>query len=668
MSTCCDHCEPTPPRPTWRGPRLVAGALLLGGGLTLEAVGGAALPAFAVYVASALLTGPETLAGAWRSLRRRRLGMSFLMAIAAIGAIAIDHAEEGAAVLLLFAVAEVLERRAEGRAQSSIAALLQLAPPTVRVRRLGEIIEVRAEGVRVGEVVVLRPGERVAVDGVVVAGGSSVNESAITGESMPADKEIGAQVFAGSLVNEGYLELQVHHAAGETVLARIVDMVDAARARRSRAERFVDRFAAVYTPVVVGIAAAVAVLPPLVGAGTFADWLYRGLVLLVTACPCALAISTPVSFVSALGAAARRGVLVKGSEFLEAMASARAVAFDKTGTLTEGRPVVRGVTVLRDGGDVREYLAVLAALESRSDHPVARAIVEHAGEAQVRWDESEAFASITGRGVEASYRGRRYVAGNLALLRERGISVAAAEAATDAAPCTQVALADDDGLLAVVAVEDRPRDSAAAVVAALQRQGMQVAMLTGDTEAVAHGIATRIGIDDVAFGLLPADKIAAVRRLRAAHGAVVAIGDGINDAPALAEATVGIAMGQGGADVALETADVVLMHDQLQRVPWLIEHSHRTLRIVRQNIVVAIGVKAIIGALAVAGVSSLWIAVAVGDMGLSLAVTANALRLGRRSTNEAGSEPGGETGRGPSRLRRQRGQPVARPLEYGGRQ
>ncbi|MFQ5743811.1 MAG: heavy metal translocating P-type ATPase [Acidobacteriota bacterium] len=612
-------------RKTWL---LTVSGVLLGAGLVLELRLQQHFYSQLTFAVSALLAGPDIFRVAWKSLKERRLGMNFLMTIAAVGAFGTGHGEEGAAVLFLFAIAEGLEEYAETRAHSSIGKLLQLAPSTASVRRDGEEVQVPTEEVRPGETILLRPGEKIPLDGIVREGSSSVDQAAITGESVPVEKGPGSSVFAASLVNDGYLEVEVSKASSETLLARIVALIEGAEKHRSRTERFVDRFARLYTPTVVALAVATAIIPPLAFGLSFSAWLYRALVLLVVSCPCALAISTPVSFVSALTSAARQGVLIKGAEYVEAIRSARVFAFDKTGTLTQGRLAVDSVMPLGEGAEA-EMIRIAAAIESRSLHPVGQAIVGHARQIGLDIDEVEDFISTSGKGVTATYRGTRYLLGNAAFLAERGLTVPAEIVARQQGRGTTVVLlASEEKLLACIGVSDQPRSAAVEAVRVLHRHGFHTVMLTGDARRTAEAMATQVGIDEVHAELLPEDKVDAVKRLGERYGGVVVVGDGVNDAPALAEASVGIAMGVAGTDVALETADIALMEDDLGKLPYLVELSSRTLRVVRQNIVASISIKGTLGLLALQGMVSLWVAVAIGDMGLSLAVILNALRVG----------------------------------------
>ncbi|MFQ5738737.1 MAG: heavy metal translocating P-type ATPase [Acidobacteriota bacterium] len=623
--------------PGWLASRtiwlLIVAGFLLGAGLLLEFHYALHWPAEFVFAVSALLAGHEILRRAWRALLRLRLEMNFLMTIAAVGAFGIGHGEEGAAVLFLFAVAEGLEGYAEDRARTSIAKLLELAPPSARIRRNGEEVSVPTEEVQVREIAIVRPGEKIPLDGLVREGSSTVNQAAITGESIPVEKQPGDQVYAGTLVNEGYLEIEVAKRSTETVLSRIVALVKEAEQRKSRTERFVERFARYYTPTVVVLALLVATLPSLLLGQAFSTWFYRALVLLVVSCPCALAISTPVSIVAALTSAARQGVLVKGGEYIEAIRKARVFAFDKTGTLTEGLLKVDSIEPL-DTTDRMEILKLAAGIEQKSQHPIARAIVESAAERDLEIPETNEFRSITGKGAEAVIGGTGYFLGSRRLFAEKGFRFLDGRIQqAEQRGATIVLLGSEDRILGYIAVSDRPRPTAQKAIQVLRSKGIRTVMLTGDTQGTAQAVARQLGIDEVHAELLPEHKVTVVEQLRQRYGDVVVVGDGVNDAPALARASVGIAMGAIGSDVALETADVALMQDDLSKIPYLVELSHKSVAVIKQNIAASISIKGGFGALAFPGLISLWLAVAVGDMGLSLAVILNALRLGWTRTN-----------------------------------
>jgi len=624
------------------GVLLVAGFVvhaLLAGGVLAAFTGGGVGGAHGVPVAARLLYLFAMLAGgwfvlpkAWYAARTLRPDMNLLMTVAVVGAVGIGEWLEAATVAFLFGLSQVLEGWSVGRARRAVEALLELSPATVRLRQEGaggEEREVPAEDVAPGTVFVVRPGERIPLDGEVVAGESPVDQAPITGESVPAAKSPGDEVFAGTINGAGALEVRSTREVGDTTLARIIRLVEEAQARRSPSERWVDRFARFYTPIVMALALATFLVPPLVAGGGWTDWLYRGLVLLVIACPCALVISTPVSVVASLAAAARAGVLLKGGAVVEAPAGLKALAFDKTGTLTAGRFEVVEVVPLH-GHDELELLARAAALEARSEHPLARAVVAHARAKGVPIEPAEDLRSLGGRGAVGRVGGRTHWIGSQRLLADRGQESSAIRerlTALSEAGRTVVVVGDDRHVWGLLALADAVRPEAAGVMGELSRLGVShLVMLTGDTRETARAAAEVAGISEVRAELLPEDKVTAVEELVDRYGAVGMVGDGVNDAPALARSSLGIAMGAAGTDAAIETADVALMADDLEKVPWLVRHSRRTLRTIRWNIVFALGVKVAVFALALAGIATLWLAIAA-DMGASLLVIGNGLRL-----------------------------------------
>jgi len=582
-----------------------------------------------LYLLAIAAGGWFILPKAWASARALRPDMNLLMTIAVAGAVGIGEWLEAASVAFLFGLSHLLEGWSVGRARRAVEALLDLSPPTARVRENGAEREVPAAEVVPGAHFVIKPGERIPLDGEVVAGESDVDQAPITGESVPVAKRPGDELFAGTINGAGALVARSTREAGDTTLARIIRLVEAAQARRSPSERWVDRFARVYTPAVIALAAAVFLVPPLLGGGDWSAWFYRALVLLVIACPCALVISTPVSVVAALAAAARAGVLVKGGAFIEAPASLAAIAFDKTGTLTEGRFAVVEVVPL-NGHDEAALLARAAALEARSEHPLARAVVARAEALGVAFEPAADFRALEGKGASGTIGGTAYWVGSHRYLEERGQETAEVHARLEAmsgAGRTVVVVGNDRHVCGLLGVADAVRPEAASVVAALRRLGIDhLAVLTGDNRGTAEAVAAAAGIADVRAELLPEDKVAAVEELVARHGSVAMVGDGVNDAPALARSSLGIAMGAAGSDAAIETADVALLAGDLHRLPWLIRHSRRTAAIIRQNVAFALGVKLAVFALAVAGLATLWLAIAA-DMGASLLVIANGLRL-----------------------------------------
>jgi Zn2+/Cd2+-exporting ATPase len=550
------------------------------------------------------------------------------MSAATIGAVGIGERAEAASVVVLFAGGNALQVYAIDRTRGAVRALVRLAPNEVLVQRDGTEVVIPADEVGVGETVVVRPGERLVVDGRVLEGSSAVDEAPVTGESVPVEKGTGDPVYSGSLNGQGGLLVEATRRAGDSTLQRIARLVEEAQAKKAPAEQFVDRFSRVYTPVVVAVAVVLAVVPPLLGAG-FGDWFYRALALLIIACPCALVISTPVTVVSGIGAASRRGILVKGGAALEAAGRLKALAFDKTGTLTEGRPVLSR-TVALDGHGEAEVLALAAALERRSEHPLAHAILTAADGAELR--PVSAFRSVAGRGAEGEVGGERYLVGSPRLFAERGIGLEGANEALEAverAGETPVILGGVDGPLAVFGLADSLRADAKATVEALRGAGVrELVMLTGDAEEPARRVAEELGVGYRAR-LLPEQKIEAVRELVSEHGDAGMVGDGVNDAPALAASSVGFAMGATGTDVALETADVALMRDDLPKLAEAVGLSRAAERMIKQNVFVSIAIKGLFVLLAPFGLVALWLAV-LADMGTSIAVTLNGLRLFNR--------------------------------------
>ncbi len=622
------------------GVLLVAGCVthwMLHGSL-LEALAGAPAETHAFPLSVRLLYGGAAVAGAWfvmpravSTARRLRPDMNLLMVLAVVGAMAIGEWFEAATVAVLFAVALLLEHWSVERARHAIGALLDLSPRTARIRGSdgGELLELPVGEVPPGARVVVRPGERIPLDGDVTQGETTVNQAPITGESLPVAKRPGDPVYAGTVNLDGVLEFQSTRPATDTTLARIVHLVARAQSRRARSEQWVDRFAVHYTPLMMFAALAAAVLPPLLFAVPWADGVYRGLVILVIACPCALVISTPVSMVSALTAAARAGVLVKGGIFLETAGRLKALALDKTGTLTRGQPDVQRIVPF-NGHTAEDVLARAAALESGSGHPLARAIIRQARAAGLRPPAASGFRSLPGKGAEALLDGRTFWIGSHRFLHEKGQETPEVHARAlelEDAGHTVVALGHDTHVCGLISIADSLRDGVPRILDAIRRAGVErVVMLTGDNEGTARAIAAEAGIDEFHCELLPEDKVAVIGRLVREHTHVAMVGDGINDAPALAAATLGIAMGAMGTDTALETADVALMSDELSRLPWLIRHSRRTLGIIRQNIAFALGLKIVFIALTMAGSASLWMAIAA-DTGATLLVVFNSLRL-----------------------------------------
>ena len=567
---------------------------------------------------------------AWTALRRGRLDMNVLMTIAVVGAIALGQWFEASTVAFLFMVSNLLESWSVTRARRAIAGLMNLTPPQARVVRAdGSEQAVGVEQVAVGTHVVVLPGEKFPLDGRLTEGRTSVDQSPITGESLSVEKAVGDEVFAGTINQDGAVVVEVTKPAGHTVVAGIIRLVEQAQSQRSRSEQFVERFARYYTPAVVAGAVLLCILPPLFAGALWATWFYRSLVLLVIACPCALVISTPVSIVSALASAARNGVLIKGGEFLEDVGRTKIIALDKTGTLTLGKPIVQKVIPINQTPE-EALLGIAAAIEQRSEHPIAAAIVHHAENRGIHPPACRDYQAVRGKGSLATVNGGDYLLGNHRLLEEHhACTEQAHRTMMEHEDCQHIAigLASNDKPMGVILLADALRPDARDVIADLKRIGVQkIVMLTGDNVGTAQSIAEECGGIDYRAELLPADKVAAVSELRGAYGQVTMVGDGINDAPALAAANVGIAMGAGGTDAALETADIALMTDDLRKLPWLLRHSRRTKSIIVQNVSLALAIKAVFVALAIPGLANLWMAIAA-DMGASLLVTFNGLRL-----------------------------------------
>jgi Zn2+/Cd2+-exporting ATPase len=628
----CSHCEVEAPAATGANLRgwftAVAAALVITGcglGLVMTApwwVEG-------LLVAAVLVGSVFPAQRAWRSITHGSLDINVLMVVAVMGAMAIGEYEEAAMVVTLFAAAQWLEAQSLDRARRAISRLLDLAPSQVLVRdQAGERL-VALDLVEPGATMVVRPGEKFALDGIVRGGRSDVNQAPITGESLPVEKGEGDEVFAGTINGHGALTVAVTRRRADTTLARIVHLVESAQARRAPLQQFIDRFAAWYTPSIVALAALVAAVPLVVPGESFETWIYRALVLLVVSCPCALVISTPVSIVSALAGAARHGVLVKGGIHLERLAGVRVVAFDKTGTVTTGRLTLDAVHPL--GGHTADALmATAASLEAQSEHPIAAAILGAARGRALALQTPSHVRALPGLGVEGELAGERVICGTPRLFASRGLltpEVRDAAEALAARGMSPVVVWRGGVVMGLVGVADQPKAGAAQVVSDLHAQGVtRVAMLTGDHDAAARSTGAAVGVDEVRSSQMPEDKVAAVEQLRHAHGAVAMVGDGVNDAPALAAADVGIVMGAMGSDAALETADIALMTDELPKVTYAIRLSRATLANIRVNVALSIGLKAAFVVLAVAGVATLWMAV-LADTGASALVVANAVRL-----------------------------------------
>jgi Cd2+/Zn2+-exporting ATPase len=651
LAAATDPTGPTGPvgapaaaeRPRWK--LLALAGVLAALAEAAHFAGAADLATAALALGSVLACGLTTYRKGWIAVRNGNLNINALMSIAVTGAAIIGQWPEAAMVMFLFNVAEQIEARSLDRARHAVRGLLDLAPPTATRRQAdGGWADVAAAELAVGDIVRVRPGERIAADGIVTAGRSSVDQSAITGESLPADKTPGDPVYAATVNAQGSFEYRVSAAAQDTTLARIIHAVEQATARRAPMQRFIDRFSRVYTPAVVAVAALAACVPPLLWAQPWTEAVYRALALLIIACPCALVISTPVTVVSALTAASRRGILIKGGVYLENGRKLRWLALDKTGTLTHGKPTltdlrpVDGHPAMTASGEsarayggtpLREHGRLAASLAARSDHPVSRAIAAgRPGELHHVDD----FAALPGRGVTGRIDGRQYHLGNRRLMGERGVATPALVRALDALEAegkTAVALCDESGALAVAAVSDTIRPASRAAIQDLHALGIRTLMLSGDNSAAVRAVAGELGIDDARGDQLPEQKLSALES-RMGDGLVGMVGDGINDAPALARADIGFAMGAAGTGTAIETADVALMDDDLRKIGEFVRLSRATHAVLVQNIALALGIKAVFLALALTGMATLWMAV-FADVGTSLLVVANGMRLLKKS-------------------------------------
>jgi Cd2+/Zn2+-exporting ATPase len=603
--------------------------IVLAVGLVLEFELSQQFYAHLLYLVVMGVAGYRIYKNALTDLLHKRVEMNLLMSIAAVGAFFIGHAEEGASVIFLFFTAEFLEDYSVQRARNSVTSLLRLAPEEALVRRNGIEVRTHVHDISIGELILVKPGEKVPLDGVVTGGSSGVNESPLTGESVPVSKKIGSQVYAGTINLDGFLEAKVTKHSDETQIAKVAKLVQEAQRNKSPTEKFVNRFAGRYTPTVIVLALLTAMVPPLFFGASLTTWVYRALILLVVSCPCALAISTPVSMVSSITGAARNGVLVKSASAIEAIAKLRLIAFDKTGTLTEGKLVVTDILPINRSSE-NSVLVVAASLEAKSSHPIASAITELATKRGVELQRISELRTIPGLGVEGIVNGETCLVGSVNMFLNRGVpypELTVTELQEAGKTTILVAHSNPKKTIGIIALADNIRPEAIEAVRELRRLGIETVMISGDNDYTATAIAGKVGIDHFHAQLLPEDKVEEVETLTKKYGHVAMVGDGINDAPALAKANVGIAMGAIGTDVALETADVALMHDEVSKVSYLVSLSRKTMQVVKQNIWASILVKGGFAVLAIVGLVSLWMAVAIGDMGLSLAVILNAMRL-----------------------------------------
>lgn len=582
------------------------------------------------YAASILIGGYSLFIKGFKNLSRLKFDMNTLMTIAILGAAVIGEWGEGAMVVILFAISEALERYSMDKARQSIESLMDIAPKEALIRRGTEEMMVHVEDIQVNDIMIVKPGQKLAMDGIVIKGTSTLNQAAITGESVPVTKTINDEVFAGTLNEEGLLEVKVTKRVEDTTLSKIIHLVEEAQAERAPSQAFVDKFAKYYTPAIVILAALIAVLPPLFG-GDWSEWIYQGLAILVVGCPCALVVSTPVAIVTAIGNAAKKGVLIKGGIHLEETGHLKAIAFDKTGTLTKGVPAVTDIVTF--DGNENELLTITAAIENGSQHPLASAIMKKAEENGLNFKGIvvEEFQSITGKGVKAQVNNEMYYVGSPNLFEEtlrNGIETSITENITrmQTQGKTVMVLGTEKEILSLIAVADEMRESSKEVISKLNHMGVETVMLTGDNQRTAEAIGKQVGVSDIKADLLPEDKLNFIKTLREKHQSVAMVGDGVNDAPALAASSVGVAMGGAGTDTALETADIALMSDDLSKLPYTIKLSRKALVIIKQNITFSLAIKLVALLLVMPGWLTLWIAI-FADMGATLLVTLNSLRL-----------------------------------------
>lgn len=612
---------------------IISSFLILFGYFSYFTVGEHALTTIALFLGSIVISGRTLFKTGLKNLMKLEFDMRTLMTIAIIGAVIIGEWAEGAIVVVLFAISEALESYSMDKARHSIRSLMDLAPNEATIRRNGNEMIIPVEEIALGDTLIVKPGQKIAMDGKVTKGTSSVNQAAITGESVPVYKESGDEVFAGTLNEEGYLEIEVTKTVEDNTLSKIIHLVEEAQAERAPSQKFVDRFAKYYTPAIIGIAFLAAIIPPLLFQEPWLEWIYQGLAILVVGCPCALVISTPVSIVTAIGTAARQGVLIKGGIHLEQLGAIRAIAFDKTGTVTRGIPAVTDVHYVDQTFDQEDALKILRALEALSQHPLAKSIVSYLDHKGVKHSITvDDFTSITGKGVEGKVDGQTCWAGNLSFAQERtgqtlDDSLMDTYFSWQNQGKTVMIFGINQSIILMIAVRDEPREESRNVIENLHASGIkETLMLTGDDQKTADAIADEIGITTVRANLLPQDKLNEIRNYQLKHDKVAMVGDGVNDAPALAASTVGIAMGGAGTDTALETADIALMSDDLNKLPFTIHLSKKALAIIKQNITFALAVKFLALLLVIPNWLTLWIAI-FADMGATLLVTLNGLRL-----------------------------------------
>lgn len=609
---------------------VVSGILIIGAWITATA-GNDVLKGF-LYVAAIATGGYTTFRKAIPSLFRLKFDVNVLVTVAVIGAVFIGEWTEGAVVVFLFGISEALEDYSVEKARNSIKSLIEIAPKSALISRKGKTENIHVEEIQIGDIMIVKPGEKIAMDGNIVNGSSAINQAAITGESMPVEKRTGDEVFAGTLNIQGALEIEVTKLVKDTTLSKIIHLVEKAEEEKAPSQRFVDVFSKYYTPAIIVLALGIALIPPLLLGQTWEIWIYRGLAMLVVACPCALVVSTPISIVSAIGNGARNGVLIKGGAFLEEASKLRAIAFDKTGTLTKGSPEVTDIISL--GKTEHEVISLASAIETKSEHPLAEAIVRYAEEKGVNKEEATEFESITGKGAKATIAGTVIYIGNPRLFQELQLDLMEIDGQIQYLQQegkTVMILGTEQQLYGLIAVADQVRETSKKAIEELHQNGIEsMVMLTGDNQQTAKAIASMVGISDYRGELLPQNKVKAIEDLNRQFGKTGMVGDGVNDAPALATASLGIAMGGAGTDTALETADIALMGDDLSKLSYLIRLSKKALQIIRQNITIALVIKLTALALIIPGWLTLWVAI-LTDVGATILVALNGMRLIRYS-------------------------------------
>ncbi|MCD7782186.1 MAG: cadmium-translocating P-type ATPase [Methanosphaera sp.] len=608
---------------------IVSSGILFALGHIIQHFYGLGIPAIVVFGLGAIISGYDIAIMAVKALKKYNITPSVLVVIAAIASFLIGHPEEGAAVTFLYFISEFLEDYSEQRAQHSIKSLVEIAPETACVKIDGSEVVKSVDDVAIGETVIVKPGDKIPLDGKIVKGISSINQASITGESVPVTKTVDDEVFSGTVNSEGYLEIEVTKQAKDSVISKIVDLVKSSQLNRSHTETYVEKISKYYTPLMVVITICIAFIPPLFFGESLIDWVYRALSIMVISCPCAFLISTPVGMVSAITSATRKGVLIKGSNYVEEMRNIKAVILDKTGTLTEGKLEVKDIQLISSNYSQEDLIRIASSLETKSSHPIGAAITNYAHESNITYHDINNFKNVPGKGVVGLINNKEYYAANESLIDGGNFNVSHEDVMRYASDGkTVIFVGCKEEVIGIITVRDKIRDESSEVINNLKNNGIKTIMLTGDNKVAAYTVGEKIGVDYVFSDLLPEDKLDLLDMIRNKFGDVAMVGDGVNDAPSLARANIGIAMGAVGSDVAIETADVALMQDDLTKLPYLFDLSKKTMQVISQNIVVALGVKFLFVILAILGLITLMMAVGIGDLGLTLLVILNSLRIG----------------------------------------